>query len=621
MDGGIDRGGDMMSTFQYAKVIMKGRWFVFFATMLIMCWFGAASIYGVYYKVIKETLGFEAKEMNQITFYEHVGAYFSVFVGLLCDLTPEWLVLLIGAAFNFGGFFMPWIAVMHKIPKPKASEMGVFVGLGAAAPNFAHTIALVTCVNNFPESRGVVLGLMKGMAEASVAVLTQIYQLVIHGDDDVKNLILATAVLPAITSVAFVFTIRKIERDDDDQRWQRHPNELRVFLKFYYLTSVVALFVLTVTLLERYFDVTKTDHKYHVIVIFVLIFLPLYNVIKEEAAAQSRLEKQQFLDRLAVLVVHFIEKPQEVFLPDSNSSINQILEEKKPKRSCLSSIFFSKPERGEDHSIFQAILSIDMLYILVIMLCGYGSGLTAYEHFWRLGKALGNKEQVVTSIISMASVWNCFGRIYSGFLSELLIIKWRIPRATMLAFMLLLQCIAMLLGAFPEIPGAYYLATVTIGFALGAQLPVNLAMISEFFGLKYYGTLLNFAQLTTPLGLYLMNQNLARVLNYETEVTNDIIAQGKDPSTVILDQVCRGSHCLRLLFSTLALISLVGALVSLKFAGRTRGFYQGDVYKKFRGQRCTGNGRSRSVEGEAHVKHLGGDVEAQALETHEMAQA
>ncbi|KAG6629673.1 uncharacterized protein LOC122293735 [Carya illinoinensis] len=585
MDRGIGRGGDM-STFQYAKLMMKGRWFMFFATMVIMCWFGAPSaIYVVYYKVIKETLGFEEKEMKQITFYEHVGAHFSVFVGLLCDLTPEWLVLLIGAALNFGGFYMPWMAVMHKIPKPKVWDMGVFVGLGAAAPNFAHTIALVTGVKNFPESRGVVLGLMKGMAEASVAILTQIY-LVINGDDDVRNIILATAVLPTITSVAFVFTIRKIERDDDDQRWQHHTNELRVFLNFYYLTSVVALFVMIVTLLGKYFHVTETDHMYGVIVIFILIFLPLYNVIKEEiiAAAQysKSFERHEFFDRLAVVVVESIEKPQGILLADSKSSNNQILEEKKPKRSCLSSIFFNKPERGEDHSIFQAILSIDMLYILLIMLCGYGSGLTAYEHFWRLGKALGNKEQVVTSMISMASVWNCVGRIYSGFLSELLIIKWRVPRATISAFMLLLQCIALLLGAIPEIPGAYCLATATIGFALGAQLPVNLAMISEFFGLKYYGTLLNFAQLTTPLGLYLMNQNLARVL-YEKEVINDIIAQGKDPSTHVMDQVCQGSHCLRPLFSTLALISLVGAFVSLTFAGRTRGFYQGAVYKKFRG--------------------------------------
>lgn len=35
--------------------------------------------------------------------------------------------------------------------------------IGASSQTFANTGALVTCVKNFPESRGIVLGLLKGL--------------------------------------------------------------------------------------------------------------------------------------------------------------------------------------------------------------------------------------------------------------------------------------------------------------------------------------------------------------------------------------------------------------------------------------------------------------------------
>ncbi|KAG2674455.1 hypothetical protein I3760_13G136400 [Carya illinoinensis] len=566
-----------------------------FGAMLIMCGSGQTYIYSSYSKVLQTTLGYDEEEMNLITFYRDFAAYVAIFGGLVCEVAPPWVVLLIGAIFNFVGFIMTWVAVMHKIPRPAAWETGLYVAIGTTSPNFSNTIALVICVKNFPESRGVVLGLMKGMVGLTAAIVTQIYLGIFPNDP--RGLILVTAVFPTLFYLAFMFTIRTVEAE-------RQPNELRVFLKFFYLTIVLALFLMVVNLLEKYIDVTKNDHVISAAFVFILLLLPLSLVIKEEAVL-SGLETHDRLNyRTRYEVSAIDEKPQASAAPHQ--------EHNKPSSSvsCFANIF-KKPERGEDHSILQAMFSVDMLYIFFITLCGYGTGLTAYDHFGRLGQALAKKERLVSSIVSLVSIWNYYGRVYSGFLSELLLLKWKVPRSIVSTIMLILQSIGLLLFAYPEIPGAYYVASVTLGFTLGAQVPINLAIISELFGLKYYATLLNFAQLYSPLALYLMNTKFTRVI-YAKEAIKDVIAQGKDPA-LVKDPVCEGSHCFRLSFSILALISFIGALISLKFASRTREFYRGDLYKKFRTKNSRDEDTFRRFRGEKYQKF--GEEQRKASET------
>jgi hypothetical protein len=185
--------------------------------------------------------------------------------------------------------------------------------------------------------------------------------------------------------------------------------------------------------------------------------------------------------------------------------------------------------------------------------------------------------------------------------------KWKLSRAIMMSVVLLMHGIGLLLVAFPEIPGAYYVASVIIGFTLGAQVPINLAMISELFGLKYFATLLNCASLTTPLWVYLMNTKLTKTL-YAREAARDL-PPGIDPSTA-KDLSCTGHHCFKVSFSILASIAFTGAIISLQFARRTRDFYKGDIYKRFRVQRLSRGDTYKRFNGETYMKFEDG-VKAQ----------
>ncbi|KAE8037453.1 hypothetical protein FH972_010040 [Carpinus fangiana] len=567
--------------------VVRGRWFMIYASMLVMCGAGTTYVYSLYSQDIK-ALGYDEVEMSNIAFYKDVGSCLAVFNGLIVEVIPTWLGLFLGATMNFGGYFMIWLAVRRHIPTTTSWRMCFYIAVAANAPNFSATIALAKSVQNFPVSRGVVLGLMKGLAGLGVAIITQIYY-AIRGSDAIGLLVLLCAILPTSVTLLFMFTIRNIKNG-------RQPNELRVFLNFFYLTILLALFLMVITLVGIHNpNLIAAVHTESAIAICVMLFLPLLLVIKEELSIR-KVKKQPPMN------VN-INPPTHDQL-GTNEKHPQLEEnsEQKGMSSCFANIF-NKPERGEDHTILQAVVSIDMFYIFLVTLCGYGSALTSFDQLRAIGLALRYNDRLVNSIITLASVWSYFGRVYSGFVSELLLMKWKLPRPVMMSVILLLHSIGLLLVAFPRIKGTYYVASVIIGFTLGAQVPINLAMISELFGLKYFATLLNCAQITTPLWVYLMNNKLTEIIYAILEANKAAKNQNKgiDPSN-LKGLSCIGYPCFEVFYSILATIALIGALISLQFGRRTREFYKSDIYKRFRVERYSRGDTYKRFKGETYVK-------------------
>ncbi|KAF8681814.1 hypothetical protein HU200_045254 [Digitaria exilis] len=557
-------GSDAPGTMRFALHVMRGRWFMFFASILIMAAAGGTYIFGIYSKAIKTSLGYDQQTLNTLSFFKDVGANVGILPGLINEVTPPWVVLACGAGMNLAGYLMIYLAVTGRTSRPPVWLMCFYIAVGANSQSFANTGALVTAVKNFPEDRGVVLGLLKGFVGLSGAIFTQIYRAIYGTDNDGSELVLLMAWLPAAISLVFIPTIRIMPRPNAGAG--PASGERKAFFLFLYASILLAVYLLVINVVEL--EVTsfpKSAYYVTVVVLLLLIFFPIVIVVKQElktyiqpAPAPATIPNSSSI--VAITVVDDDEKTKSQPAEDDKSP------------SCLQDVF-RPPARGQDYTILQALFSVDMLVLFVATICGIGGTLTAVDNMGQIGQSLGYPQGTISTFVSLVSIWNYAGRVVAGFASEYVLARYKVPRPLALTVVLLLACVGHALIAF-GVSNGLYAASVILGFCFGAQWPLLFAIISEVFGLKYYSTLYNFGAVASPVGSYILNVRIAGRM-YDDEARR----QGGQTGG---DLTCIGVRCFRESFLIITGVTLLGALVSLVLAWRTRKFYGGDLYGQFR---------------------------------------
>ena len=313
-------------------------------------------------------------------------------------------------------------------------QMCILIFVGTNGETYFNTGALVSCVQNFPKSRGPVVGILKGFAGLGGAILTQVYAIV--NTPDHAALIFMVAVGPSMVIIALMFIVRPVGGHK-----QVRPSDGSSFTFIYSVCLLLAAYLMGVMLLEDLVDLS-----YNVIILFTtILFLILLLPIAIPVMLSFNMDPKSPIEE-TLLPAHETQGPSKSAQPtDANEVILSEVEDEKPREvdllpalerqkriAQLQARLFQAaaegavrvkrkkgPHRGEDFTLTQALIKADLWLLFFSLLLGSGSGLTVIDNLGQMSQSLGYDNTHI--FVSMISIWNFLGRIGGGYFSEIIV--------------------------------------------------------------------------------------------------------------------------------------------------------------------------------------------------------
>ncbi|KAJ1404229.1 Nodulin-like [Sesbania bispinosa] len=166
-------------------------------------------------------------------------------------------------------------------------------------------------------------------------------------------------------------------------------------------------FLMVMIIVQKCFTFTKSEYYVTSTVMLLLLILPLVVVIMEEERLWKR--KQEHINS------EDPPKPLNITTEMPNlqksSQTPQAIETTQKQGACWRSML-KPPSRGDDHNIFQALFSLDMVVLFLSTICGLGGTLTVVNNLSQIGLSLGYPGHSITTFVSLMAIWIYMGHLY-----------------------------------------------------------------------------------------------------------------------------------------------------------------------------------------------------------------
>lgn len=338
-------------------------------------------------------------------------------------------------------------------------QMCVIQCIGSNSTTWFNTAVLVTCMRNFPHSRGTVVGILKGLVALSAAIFAQIYTSLLT--DDTNMLLLFLTLVPTVVCLGSMAFVRPVPAAGN----VRDPEESHYF---HYVTAVcVALagYLLAVNLTEEFVKTNRFTAVIFAAIMVMFLIAPLAIPIKTLSAEccgispigedtpqgiQKPLLKETNETNISsshsALIIRGADedgaygRPVEGIMSPRQSNPSALHHEEKGKKVTLHEDIVAKlsqeedaetllvvgegavkrpkrkPRRGEDFNLRQALVKADFWILFFTFFCGVGTGVTAINNLGQIAEAQGYHN--VNIFVSLISIANFLGRLGGGSLSE-----------------------------------------------------------------------------------------------------------------------------------------------------------------------------------------------------------
>lgn len=534
-----------------------GKWLGFVTAVWVQAISGNNYTFSNYSDALKSLMALTQLQLNNLSVAKDVGKAFGILAGLASDRLPTPIILLIGSVEGFVGYGVQWLVVSRRIQPLPYWAMCIFLCMGGNSTTWMNTAILVTCMRNFRKNRGPVSGIMKGYVGLSTAIFTDVCSALFS--DDPAKFLLMLMIVPFVVCLTAIFFLREIPPSST-------PGEEKEETKYFGIINVIAI---VIALYSLTFDISGKHSRLisQIFASFLLVLLaspmgiPIYLAFKNMVRADSKsLDLEDGNIREPLLLVQEGQQQQQQVDQEETRAVSE--ENGKSATATAKEVEVvekKKPMIGEDHSVLEAVRTIDFWILFVSFLCGVGTGLAVMNNLGQMGLALGYTD--VSIFVSLTSIWGFFGRIGSGSASEYFLKKAGTPRPVWNAASQILMAVGYTLLAM-ALPGSLYIGSIVVGICYGVRLAVTVPTASELFGLKYYGLIYNILILNLPLGSFLFSGLLAGIL-YDSQA-RPVPGGGT---------TCIGPHCYRLVFVVMAIACIVGFGLDVLLAIRTKTLY------------------------------------------------
>lgn len=403
IDGMVSSALDAMSGTAW------GRWLGLVAAVWVQCISGNNYTFSNYSDSIKTLMGLTQLQLNGLSVAKDVGKAFGLVAGLASDRVPTWLLLAIGSLEGFLGYGAQWLVVSRAVAPPPYWQMCVWLCLGGNSTTWMNTAVLVTCIRNFRGSRGPVSGVLKGYVGLSTAIFTDVCS-ALFADDPASFLVMLAVVPAAVCAVAMVFLREGPQAAAAAGR--QEEDDARGFTAISMLAVAIALYLLAA-------DLTGTGGGGGVVsTIFVAVLLVLLAApvaVPAHVALRSWMKSRKAPNADAEAAEAAAAAAESTTAPLLLAAAPAKGEERNGSEAEARGPG-ERPRLGEEHTIAQALASMDFWLLFTSFLMGVGTGLAVMNNLGQMGSAMGYSD--VSIFVSMTSIWGFFGRLASGTISE-----------------------------------------------------------------------------------------------------------------------------------------------------------------------------------------------------------
>ncbi|XP_010525333.1 PREDICTED: protein NUCLEAR FUSION DEFECTIVE 4-like [Tarenaya hassleriana] len=527
------------------EALVNDRWLVFVCAMWVQSVAGVGYIFGGSMSpAIKTALGYDQRQISVLGVAKNLGDAIGFVSGALSEAFPPWVVLLVGAAHNLVGYGVVWLVVSGLWPRLPLWMLFIAIFLGTNGETYYNTASLVSCIQNFPDSRGPVVGILKGFSGLSGAILTQVYSMFNPRND--SSVILMVAIGPPIVVLALLFIVRPVEGHGENR-----PSDNLRFLVIYGFCSVLAVYLLGILILQNLFDLTQTVITIFGAALVILMVVPL--LIPVASVSFCGKLKNATLEKVEGNSDVVDENEEENLVESSRESLPPFETRERRKQSCI----------GENFTLLQALREADFWLIFFSLILGVGSGITVIDNLGQICYSLGYTNTKI--FVSIISIFNFLGRVAGGYFSELIMRKLVLPRPLAMSVVQAIMAFGLAYYAI-DCPGKIYVVTILTGMGYGAHWAIAPASVSDLFGLKSFGSLYNFQIVALPIGSFVFSGLMASNIY-------DYFARKQAGPSETEPLVCVGSVCYSVTCGIMSVVCLVAVVLSLTVVFRTRRFY------------------------------------------------